>query len=343
MATIHDVAQLAKVSIATVSRVLAQKDCVKHETKEAVLRAVDQLSYKPNAMARSLRVDKSNTIVVLVGHLKSVFHAEFIRGIEDSLRTSGYHLLFGSTSGDNTRETEYLDLIKESRVDGLILGHPSIDLSVLEEVRKYAPVVVAFDYVSSSSVPSISIDNESASRKMTNHLLSLGHTRIGHITGPSHRMLTQTRLRGFRQGLAQHMIVGDEAYIQEGGNTFEDGYEAANKLLAMQDRPTAIFAQSDSLAIGAMRAVHEKGLRIPQDIAITGFDNSSISAFVTPSLTTMENPTYTIGTQAVSMLLQQIQGEPLQDTHILLKDSLVLRESCGENRVSCNDDILPRM
>jgi len=331
LVNIHDVAKLAKVSIATVSRVSSNKEGVNEDTKARVLEAMAKLGYRPNSAARTLRMSKSNIIIVLMVNIKNSFFSEFIRGIEEIARKSGYYILIGSTDGDPEKEKEYIDLIQESRVDGVILTTAGVlDESTIKKISETSPMVLTFDYVPSQQIPSISIDNESASRKITNHLIDLGHTRIAHITGNMGRLQSQTRLYGYKQALSQHSIPVDEALIQEGGYLFEDGYLAAQKLLSFDNLPTAIYGGNDNVAIGALKAAHEAGLRVPEDIAIVGFDNVDIASYVTPGLTTIHQPRYEIGKRAMELLLKKIDNEEIDHGHIILEDELIIRESCGK-------------
>lgn len=330
MVNIHDVAKLANVSIATVSRVTSNKEGVNEDTKARVIKAMAELGYRPNSAARTLRMSKSNIIIVLMVNIKNSFYSEFIRGIEEVARAAGYYILIGSTGGDPEKEAEYIDLVQASRVDGVILTTAGVlDDQTIEKINKTSPIVLTFDYVPSKKIPSISIDNESASRKVTNHLIGLGHTRIAHITGNMGRLQSQTRLHGYKQALSQHSIPVDEALIQEGGYLFKDGYEAAKKLLSFDHLPTAIYGSNDNVAIGALKAILEAGLRVPEDIAIVGFDDVDIASFMTPGLTTIHQPRYEIGQRAMGLLLKKINQEEVSQGHIILEDELIVRESCG--------------
>lgn len=334
LATIHDVAKLAKVSIATVSRVMSGSDPVNPQTQKRVLEAMEKLNYKPNGLARNLRSLRAKMIVALMPDIKNPFFSEVIRGIEDGARAAGYNVLIGSTEGDVNRENEYIQLLEENRADGVILTTALIDRKFVEEVAKRSPTVLACEYVPGSDIPTVSIDNESAARKITKHLLSLGHTRIAHITGPSKVILSQARLNGYIQALHQHGIIEEELLIQEGNFTLQSGYNCARKLLSINELPTAIFAASDEMAIGAMKAARDRGLRVPKDISIVGFDDIDISSFMQPPLTTIYQPRYDIGRHSVELLLKILRGEELEQTQIVLEDSLIIRESCGNSVVS---------
>lgn len=330
MATIHDVAKLAKVSIATVSRVMSGADPVNPKTQQRVQEAMEQLNYRPNGLARNLRSQKTNVIIALVPDIKNPFFSEVIRGIEDGARKEGFNVLIGSTDSDKEKTKEYMALLDESRADGIILTTTQADQAFLEEFAAKSPVVLACEYIPGSDIPSVSIDNESAARKITKHLIELGHTRIAHIMGPSNVVLSQARLNGYTQALRQHGIMEDELLIQEGDYTLHSGYLITRKLLSINRIPTAIFAANDEMAIGAMRAIHESGLQVPKDISVVGFDDINISSYVTPSLTTIQQPRYEIGQRSVNMLIKLIRSEPLEQSQVVLEDTLVTRESSSE-------------
>lgn len=330
MATIHDVAKLAKVSIATVSRVTSNEGVVNEKTKARVLKAMEELGYIPNSAARTLRMSQSNIIVVLMINIKNSFFSEFIRGIEEVAREAGYYLLIGSTNGEKEKEKEYLNLIRESRADGVILTTANVEAdTTIEKISQDSPIVLTFDYIPNPDIPSISIDNESASRKITNHLIELGHRRIAHITGDMQRLQSKTRLSGYKQAFYQNGFQVDESLIQEGGYLLEDGYLAAQKLLYFENRPTAIYGGNDNVAIGALKAVHDAGLRVPEDIAVVGFDDIDMARYMNPGLTTIHQPRYEIGKRAMELLLKKIKKEKIDQPHIILEDKLLIRESCG--------------
>jgi len=327
MATIHDVARLAKVSIATVSRVMSGADPVNPKTQQRVIEAMEQLNYTPNGLARNLRSLKTNVIIALVPDIKNPFFSEVIRGIEDGAREAGFNVLVGSTDGDTEKAKEYMALLEESRADGLILTTAQMDQTFIEDFAARRPMVLACEYIAGSEIPCVSIDNESAARKITKHLLAQGHTRIAHIMGPSNVVLSQARLNGYKQALREQGVPEDELLVQEGDFSIESGYTVAKKLLSIEQIPTAIFAASDVMAIGALRAIHEHGLRVPEDIAVAGFDDINMASYVSPSLTTIHQPRYEIGQRSVRMLVKLMRAEALDQAQVVLADTMIVRES----------------
>lgn len=329
MARIKDVARLANVSTATVSRVLTNADNVTEETKEKVLEAIQQLNYQPNILGRYLRRMETQTILVVVPDITNTFFSKILRGIESVALKNGYKVLLGDTQNSAHLEVDYLNLLRQKQVDGMILLTARMNRDLVEEIAEQYPVVLACEYLEGSRIPTVSIDNISSARKATEHLIRLGHRRIAHITGPMNIILSRDRLKGYQQAMAQHELEVDPVLIQEGDFSYETGYNLAMKFLALENPPTAIFAASDDMAIGAIKAVKEHLLHVPDDVAVIGFDNIKISSIFEPSLTTIAQPMYEIGVAAMDMLLKLINGEQLKKRQFVLEDQLIVRESCG--------------
>lgn len=329
MTKMKDVAKLAGVSTATVSRVLAGKENINEETRQKVLQAIEQLSYKPNRLARNLRKLESKTIVAVVPDITNMFFFDIIRGIESVAHQNGYHVLLGNTANDINREIDYIELIKEKLADGVILLTARIPVQQIVEIVEELPVVLACEYIDGADVPMVTIDNISSARKAVNHLVSLGHRRIGFISGPLQVILSRDRLKGYHQGLHQHNLPIEESLIQEGDFTLESGYRMASRLLALTHPPTAIFAANDEMAIGAIQAIREKGYRVPDDIAVVGFDDIRLATLFDPPLTTVSQPKLEIGSKAAEVLIRILNNEPLERRQIVLEDHLIIRESCG--------------
>ncbi|GAX92019.1 LacI family DNA-binding transcriptional regulator [Effusibacillus lacus] len=329
MVRIKDVARLANVSTATVSRVLSNADNVTEETKEKVLNAIQELNYSPNILGRYLRKMETQTILVVVPDITNTFFSKILRGIESIAVQNGYQVLLADTQNNVRQEVEYLNLLRQKRVDGMILLTARMDRSLVEEIAEEYPVVLACEYLEGSRLPTVSIDNVSSARKATEHLIKLGHRRIAHISGPMDIILSRDRLRGYQQAMAQYELKFDPVLIQEGDFSYEIGYNMAMKYLALENLPTAIFAANDEMAIGAMKAIREHSLNVPDDIAVMGFDNIKISSIVEPALTTIAQPMYEIGTTSMEILLKLINGEDLKKRQFVLEDQLIIRESCG--------------
>ncbi|PLT34484.1 LacI family DNA-binding transcriptional regulator [Bacillus sp. V5-8f] len=327
MVRIVDVARKANVSTATVSRVLSKSGNVKKDTTERVLKAIESLNYQPNILARQLRRLETKTILVVVPDITNTFFSKVLRGIESVAIDSGYQVLLGDTLNDAERESGYLNILRQKKADGMILLTARVDGEVVEDVAKQYPVVIACEYTEGTTIPTVSIDNVSSARKATEHLISLGHKRIATITGPFDSVLGRDRLKGFQQAMAQHGIPMDSLLVQEGDFTFESGYNVMQKLLALNVPPTAIFAANDEMAIGAIKAVKSKGLGVPKDISVVGFDDIKFASIFEPSLTTIAQPSYEIGKKAIQLLIKLINKDELDKNQYILEDKLIVRDS----------------
>ncbi|WP_299090569.1 LacI family DNA-binding transcriptional regulator [uncultured Metabacillus sp.] len=324
-----DVAKLAKVSPATVSRVLSNPELVSKETREKVMDVINQVNYKPHIVARQFRTKETKIILVVVPDITSPFFSKVLRGIEHVAVSHGYQVILGDTENDIEREKEYINLLQQKQADGMVLLTARLNKTEMEEIADHFPIVLACEYMDGLNIPTVSIDNISSARKATEHLIKLGHTKIAHISGPLHNILSKDRIKGYKQALLSHDLEVESAYIQEGNSTFESGYHQMMKLLAFEVPPTAVFAFNDETAMGAIRAAKDSGLSVPEDLAVVGFDNIKMSIIHEPNLTTINQPKYKIGMKAMELLLGLINGEKLTKKKIVLKDELIIRESCN--------------
>lgn len=330
MVTISDVAKLANVSTATVSRVLSNSGNVKKETTEKVLEAIQKLNYQPNILARQLRKLETKTILVVVPDITNTFFSKILRGIERVAIENDYEVLLGDTGNDVERERGYLDILRQKKADGMILLTARLESHLLEEMAGEFPVVLACEYLEGSTIPTVSIDNISSARKATEYLINLGHRRIGFISGPLNVILSRDRLKGFRQAMAQHNIPIESFLVQEGDFSFESGYNMMMKFLAFDQPPTAVFAANDEMAIGAIKAIKSKGLNVPDDISVVGFDDIKFASIYEPALTTISQPMFEIGKKAMELLIKLINKDQLEKNQYILEDQLVIRETCKE-------------
>ncbi|WJQ05929.1 LacI family DNA-binding transcriptional regulator [Geobacillus stearothermophilus] len=329
MASIKDVAKRANVSTATVSRVLRNAGNVTEETKQRVLEAIEALNYQPNVLGRYLRRMETETVLVIVPDITNPFFSKVLRGIEAVALEHGYQVLLGDTQNDVRLEEQYLNLLPQRQVDGMIFLTARIRKELVEEMARQFPIVLACEYLEGADIPTVSIDNISSARKATEHLIGLGHRRIAHLSGPMDVILSRDRLRGYHQALVQHEIDADPALVQEGDFTYESGYSLTLKLLALENPPTAIFAANDEMAIGAIKAVRHRGGRVPYDVAIVGFDDIQMASIFEPAVTTIAQPMFEIGEQAMKLMLQLIEGSGVERRQFVLPDRLVIRDSCG--------------
>ncbi|MDQ0219426.1 LacI family transcriptional regulator [Peribacillus cavernae] len=333
MVRITDVADLAKVSPATVSRVLSNEVKVSSETKKKVLDAIEKLNYRPNVLARQLRRMETKTIMVIVPDITNPFFSKVLKGIESVARKKGYKVLLGNTDNDIGREKEYLELLHHKQIDGTILLTARMEGKYITEWADQYPVVLACEYLEGSLIPTVSIDNVSASRKATEHLIKLGHRCIGFISGPMNIILSKDRLKGYHQALAQNEIEVEPLLIQEGDYSSKSGFNMMLKFLALENPPTAVFASSDEMAIGALKAVKINGFHVPGDISIVGFDGITLGEIVEPAITTIVQPMYQIGYKAMELLLNLIEDRELPKKQLMLADKLIIRESCGAKMI----------
>ena len=334
--TSQDVAELAGVSRTTVSFVLNDVPGVKisEETRQRVLEAARQLNYYPASAARSLASGRTNAIgLVLCQSPNSIFAdavlPEVIRGLGEVAQERGFRILLQSV-GDVTHQEAYIALVREKYIDGLIVSGPRSDDAQLPQLAKEGFPIVLLGQLNEVNFNFVDVDNVGAARMATEHLITLGHQRIGLITNaPLQYTASRDRLRGYRLALEAHGLPYDDNLVRYGNFREESGYEAMTQLLALAERPTAMFVACDLVAFGAMEAIKEHGLAIPEDIAVVGFDDVRLANYVDPPLTTVHLPAYEQGRRAADLLISLISGEEVEETQVLLKTKLVIRESCG--------------
>jgi LacI family transcriptional regulator len=331
LTTIRDVAEKAGVSVSTVSHVINETRFVSEGTRARVLAAMEELSYKPNRLARSLRrKDKAtHTLGLLIPDSTNPFFAEVLRGIEDASFDAGYSVILCNSDDDPDKELNYLNVLLSKQVDGIVLVSAGTHKSSLELLsRRNGKVVMVDREIEGADLDSVVVDNEEGGYAAVQYLLDLGHQRIGCITGPSPLTPSAGRSQGYHQALQQVGIPLDDALVVAGDFRPQSGYTGAKKLLAPPSPPTAIFACNDMMAVGAMRAINEAGLRVPADISVIGFDDIALASFTIPPLTTVAQPSYEMGMLAAEVLLQRLQDPNSSPRRERLSPSLVIRNSC---------------
>ncbi|QEM82494.1 LacI family DNA-binding transcriptional regulator [Halomonas binhaiensis] len=328
MTNIRKVAEMAGVSVATVSRTLKSPDIVSPGTREKVLSAVEQAGYRPNLMAVQFRSQKTRNLVVLVPTIANTFFARVISGIQDAASQHGYAVLLCNTLGDELAERDYAEMVTNRQADGVIQLRA---FNPFEEAAAHPPIMVnACEVMDDAPCPRVYLDNRAAARVMTEHLLELGHRRIGMIKGPRQSPLTRDRVQGFRDALAAANIELDESLLCPGDFTLESGYRAAIALVEARERPTAIFCENDEMAIGAIQCIKEQGLRVPDDISVAGFDDIAFARYCDPPLTTISQPAEDFGHEAVALLLGLMDGGVQRDARRVMPFKLVTRDSTGQ-------------
>ncbi len=327
-ATMKDVALKANVSTATVSRALMNPDKVSQTTRHRVEQAAIDVGYLPHALGRNVKRNESRTILVIVPDICDPFFSEIIRGIEVTAAAEGYLVLIGDCGHQNQQEKTFIDLIITKQIDGMLLLGSRLPFDASkEEQRNLPPMVMANEFAPELELPTVHIDNLTAAFHAVNHLLELGHTRIGCIAGPEEMPLCHYRLQGYVQALRRNGMTIDPRLIARGDFSFEAGAAAMEQLINQPVMPTAIFCHSDVMALGALSYAKRNGLRIPQDISLIGFDNIALSQFCDPPLTTVAQPRYEIGHQAMLLLLDQLNGQMVSSGSRLLDCELIIRGS----------------
>jgi LacI family repressor for deo operon, udp, cdd, tsx, nupC, and nupG len=327
-ATMKDVALKANVSTATVSRALMNPDKVSQSTRNRVQQAALEVGYLPQSLGRNTKRNESRTILVIVPDICDPFFSEIIRGIEVTAAQQGYLVLIGDCAHQNQQEKTFIDLIITKQIDGMLLlgSRLPFDASI-EEQRNLPPMVMANEFAPELELPTVHIDNLTAAFNAVNYLHELGHQRIGCIAGPEEMPLCHYRLQGYVQALRRSGLTVDPHYIARGNFSFEAGGQALAQLMALPKPPTAVFCHSDIMALGALSWAKRHGIRVPEDLSIIGFDNISLSEFCDPPLSTVAQPRFRIGQEAMLLLLDQLHGQNVSSGSRLLDCELVVRGS----------------
>lgn len=329
MATIRDVARAAGVSVSTVSHVVNGTRVVLPETKSRVLAAMQELNYTPNRLARSLRNRQTATLGVLLPNSANPYFAEVLLGIETACFDLGYNVIIGNAIDNPEREEAHLKVLLSRQVDGLLLISTGAYQRSLKLLAAYKTPFVLVDRASMlPDIDEIVTDNYAGGALAARYLLELGHRRIGCITGPSALTPSADRVTGYFDTLRDAGIMPDPLLARAGDFQPEGGYAACRELLRLGERPTAIFACNDLMAIGALRAIDEAGLRVPDDLSLVGYDDIPLISFVVPALTTVAQPSRELGQVAVRRLVQRLQTPGLPAERSVLPVSLIVRDSC---------------
>ena len=333
--TIIDVANEAGVSYATVSRVVNNKGSINPETREKVLRAMAKLGYVANLQARSLAGGRSHVVGLLVHAIDTAYIGEIIRGIDEELANANYDLMLYTTHRRKIKESTYVSTLTRGLADGLLLVLPRNHTSYIETLqRRNFPYVLIDHRGIDQDGPAVGVTNWQGAYDATSYLIELGHQRIGFITGALDIGCSLDRLEGYKAALKEHQLPFDPELVQEGDFLQPRAYACTNELLSLTNRPTAIFASNDISAFGAMEAVREYGLRMPEDISIIGFDDIPQASNVHPALTTVRQPLEEMGRKATQMLLQYLSSAKTEVEKVQLPTKLIIRESCQPPKTS---------
>lgn len=340
VATIHDVAARAGVSVATVSRVINGKELVREETSRQVRAAAKLLRYVPNVAARSLSIRRSQTIGIVLPDVHGEFFSEVIRGIDLAARAEGYHILVSGSHSDPAQMLEVVDTMR-GRVDGLVVMAPDVALAPLDALRARDMPVILLNS-SAANGDTITIDNYGGARAMMRHLHDLGHTRIAFVRGPQQNADARERLRGYRHAMRGMAAPSLRALECAGDFTEESGFAAGRRIAESAPRPTAVFAANDSMAVGVLASLAAGGINVPEAMSVVGFDDIPIARYVNPPLTTMRVDIAELGRRAFALLLDGISNPA---AHAVRRDrvgtTLVVRGSSIAPKQNTKVNTLP--
>jgi LacI family transcriptional regulator len=335
--TIKDIARELGISPSTVSRALKDHPDISKETKKAVNELAVKLNYQPNIVALNLRTQKTNTIGVVIPELVHFFFSTVISGIEDVAYNAGYNVILAQSNESLEREKTDLKALFNSRVDGMLISisRETVEYDHIEAILSRGVPIVFYDRMYPNNVTSnVIVDDYIGSKEAVSHLIDQGCKRIAHLQSSPKLKIAEDRLRGHLDALAENKIPFPKGYLEQcHTGTIDDGYEAMKNLLKLKERPDGVFANNDVLAMGAIRAIKQAGLRVPEDIAIVGFSNWFYSSIMEPSLSSVDQPGFLMGQEAARLLLKQIEiREKDNETVIVpetkvLKTKLIIRES----------------
>ncbi|HAM99343.1 MAG TPA: LacI family transcriptional regulator [Marinilabiliales bacterium] len=334
-ATIKDIAKALGVSVSTVSRALQDKPEISEETKYLVRETAKKMKYRPNSMAVALKTQKSYSIGVVVPQIVSAFYASVVKGIEQVAQGLGYQVFVSSSNEDMSKEQKNVYGFIDHRVDGMIvsLSKATDKFDHIHYIKENNVPLVLFDRTSKEiNVPKVVANDADAAYLAVSHLIDKGCKRIALLTGPEHMLTGRNRYRGYKAALANHDLADDPKLLVRCNLTVEDAREATRRLLDMDNPPDAIFGINDEVAIGALFAIKELGLKIPQEIAVVGFSNSNRSRYMEPSLSTMDQNPEKIGVLAAKLLFEQIEGKPGygETKEIIVPATLIVRSSSNK-------------
>ena len=329
MATIRDVARLAGVSPMTVSRVVNGTGYTSQETRARVERAIAQLGYVPNAVARQLRSKRSHTIALVLTDITNPFFTTIARGVEDEAAGRDFGVMFCNTDESDAEEVDYLQMLIQRQVDGVLLVPASNSGESLRLLRAHRiPVVVLDRRVRSPGVDEVRSDSEAGAYELVHHLVEFGHRRIAMLSGRRTVSTSVDRVAGYQRGLAEVGVELDSRLVLYGGYDAEAGFRMAQQVLTLTPPPTAMFAANNFIAFGAMRALREAGLRVPDDLSVVAFDDLPDDWVMEPFMTVVVQPAYEIGRQAAALLLERLAGAPVGPSRaVVLPGKLIVRRS----------------
>lgn len=329
MPTIHDVAKASGVSISTVSRVIQGASNVLPETRARVEEAIRQLDYHPNRLAQQFRAQQTKNILVIVPEYGNTFFTDILAGIESVASKHDYSILLVDSHGKASVESRSYEMLSQKLVDGIITFSITIPKEDLRQLATQYPIVVGIRYFGDGSIANVTIDNIKATNDITSYMLNLGHKQICYVAGNTEMPIYRDRLEGYLKAISERGLPIDQNLILSCEASFQGGYNAVTSLLNSRKKFTAVVAAGDTMAIGAIRALNDRKLRVPEDVAVAGFDDIELSSLFNPTLTTVRQPKFQIGVRSMEKLLDLISGKSLANGQDILNYELIIRESSG--------------
>lgn len=328
--TIYDIARLAGVSIATVSKVFNGKGRISERTRKRILQISEEMNYQPNMLASALTGKKTYTIGLLIPDLVNPFFAELARHVEDRSHELGFNLVICNTDNDAEKENKYIQLLRQKSVDGIIVATGVRNEALLKElIEQHIPIALIAREQSALAASSVVVDDYTGGYSAASYLLEGGHKRIAVLAESLTVSSSKERVRGYRQALLEAGVRYESSLVYVSDFSVQGGKQTALQVLASRPRPSAIFACNDILAIGAMQAARELGIRMPQELSVVGFDNTILAAMTDPPMTTVAQPIQQMGHQVVDLITQEINQEKKAKQRVVLLPELIVRGSSG--------------
>ena len=329
MSTMKDVARLAGVSTSTVSHVINNNRFVSDGVREKVEQAIRHLNYAPSALARSLKINQTHTIGMLLTTSSNPFYAEVVRGVEESCYQRGYSLILCNTAGDEERMNRSLETLMQKRVDGLLMMCTESHLPSADILNRYPSIpTVMMDWAPFEGRGDIIQDNALLGGELaTQHLIDSGYTRIACIAGPQDKTPARMRLEGYRNAMTKSGLEILPGYVVNGDFEFQGGYNGMVELLALETPPEAVFTSNDAMAVGVYHALYQAGMQVPQQMAVMGYDDIELARYLTPPLSTIHQPKDALGELAIDTLLHRLSNPDASQQTLVLTPELVVRGS----------------
>ena len=326
--TIYDVAREANVSMATVSRVVNGNPNVKPATRKKVHEAIERLGYRPNAVARGLASKKTTTVGVIIPDISSIFFAELARGIEDIATMYNYNIILSNSDQNKDKELHLINAMLGKQVDGLIfMGGDITEDHIREFKTSPVPITLAATVDETKETPSVNINYEEASYDATKLLLEKGNQPLAFVSGPENTIINSEKVEGFKRAMKEHGQNSPEDWIVTGDYSYDSGLEALEQIVEMEEKPSAIFVSSDEMALGVIHGAQDRGIRVPEDLEVFGFDNTRLATMVRPTLSTVVQPMYDIGAVSMRLLTKFMNKEEVEEQNVILPHRIIERNS----------------